>query len=259
MKQIVTAAILTVMIFSSVIFYSCEKKKTEGAGTAMFYACLDCGKGILSIYVDDKNAGTLTSFIYSCDPADGQTVNVLTYNPGLGTHTYKVFGQNGGLLKQGSFEVTADKQTKINVDPCSSSSGGGGGGSTTCSSLLKSLGSVSTQNSTGVYGDWGAWYKVADVGNGAMYISFKLTYCFTLDGELAIAGYPKYRIKNTCTNGGTCKMDFSFEYSDCDGVKKTENIYAQDLDHAYTDENSGMWFMGKNITQSFVSSSIVID
>ncbi len=77
MKQILTTTILTVLIFSSVIFYSCEKKKAEGAGTAMFYACLDCGKGMLSIYVDNKNIGTLTSFIYACDPYDGQTDNVL--------------------------------------------------------------------------------------------------------------------------------------------------------------------------------------
>ncbi len=243
MKQLITTTFFTITIFCITVFISCEKKKTEGAGTAMFYICLDCGYGIITVHVDGKIAGTLDSYIYSCSPYDGQTEKVLSNNSGIGTHTYKVYAQNGDLLKQGSFEITADKQTKINLELCTSS--GGNGGATTCSNLLKNLGSISSQNSTGSYGNWGSWYKVADVGNGAMYISFKLTYCFVLDGDLAIAGYPKYRLKNTCTNGGTCKMDFSFEYTDCDGIAKIENIYSKELDHSYTEENDGLRFLEK--------------
>ncbi len=122
-KIILTTAFLILTVFTAVLFTSCSKKSKEGAGTVMFYVCVDCGFGHLSVKIDGQYVGSLDSYLLACDPYDGQTENVLNASPGLGSHTYEVTGQSGGNWS-GSFTIDEKNQTKIKVDCAGGSSTG---------------------------------------------------------------------------------------------------------------------------------------
>jgi hypothetical protein len=260
MKTTFLTTIITLLIFSSVAFFSCKKTSKYGAGNgkAMFWTRIATG-GPISVTLNGETK--IIEYYYFDVPTGCELEDMVSWVLPAGTYNFSATDGASGNWSS-SITITEGECNDIEFLDGSSTGGGGGGGgggTTACSDLIKGYGSVATQTSTGVYGNWGNWHKVADVGNGAVYISFKLTYCFLLSGDLAVAGYPKWRIQNTCTNGGNCKLDFAFEYTDCDGVAHTQNEYNIDLDHAYTDEDPGMWFFGKNISKSYVASSIKID
>jgi hypothetical protein len=112
-KNIFVIALLTLLV------YACNRKSQH---TVMFYMCEACDLGGLSIYIDDRLAGTLDTYIDNCEPKTGETKNVFVYKPNYRSHTYTVKSTEG-LLWQGSFSNDERKQVKIKLE-CSGSSNG---------------------------------------------------------------------------------------------------------------------------------------
>lgn len=221
-----------------------------GGGTgisAMFWASdLGCGPITVNFYGQQKQITASSTSAPSCGTNGFATFDNLPYI--ITGYTASC----SSLSWSGSVSTTPGTCTKIQLTRANATGGGGGGGGT-CAGLLTGYGTVTSISSP--YGAWSSWSKVANVGNGAVYISFYLNGC---SGGYVI-GYPKYRIQNTCTNGGNCFLSFKFEYADCAGVRHLEYVSSLALNSSYIMQNSGMWFLGKNITQSFVPSTVTVN
>ncbi|MBK8611716.1 MAG: hypothetical protein IPL84_17720 [Chitinophagaceae bacterium] len=214
-----------------------------GTGTptqAIFWTASNFGCGPINVTCNGvtKQITSYTSSAPSCGSAGFATFS-------LGYGTYSFTASCSGYSWSGTVSTTPGACTKTQL---TLSGGGGGGGG--CGGQITAYGSVVGVSTP--LNVWTSWYKVADVGNGAVYISFKLFGC---SGPYVI-GYPKYRIQNTCTNIPICRLSFKFEWADCGGVKYLETISGLALNSAYIDEDPGLWFLGKNVTQSYVPSSV---
>jgi hypothetical protein len=105
-------------------------------------------------------------------------------------------------------------------------------------------------------GSWSPWFRVADIGNGSVSVSYKLN---GMDKQGNIIGWPRWRIKNTCTNlDSLCYFNFRFEYTDSEGKLRSTGINVLKLCREFVDESKGNWFMGNTITQTVIPGSMVI-
>jgi hypothetical protein len=138
-------ALITISLF--VGFASCTKK---GKDQVIFYVCNDCGVGGITVEVDGTVAGTLNSYLLACDPADGQTDNVVSVHPSEGSHTYKAYGATGGSWS-GTFNTDTKHAVKIQL----ACSGNGNNNTNTGCNAYNLTGSWMRQNDGGCSGSAG--------------------------------------------------------------------------------------------------------
>ncbi len=98
-------------------------------------------------------------------------------------------------------------------------------------------------------GTWSQWYGVS---NG-VYVSFKLSHCE--NGMLS--GYSFYRT-NTTIGGVKGWLRFRYEFRDCEGDIRSEGV-SVDLSKVGVDDNMGQWFMGNQVTKTYIGGSIDVD
>lgn len=98
-------------------------------------------------------------------------------------------------------------------------------------------------------GTWSQWYGVS---NG-VYVSYKLSHC--VNGMLS--GYSFYRT-NTTIAGVKGWLRFRYEYRDCSGDIQSEGVDV-DLSKVGVDDNMGQWFMGNQVTKTYIGGSIDVD
>lgn len=198
--------------------------------------------GIITVNINGASQ-TITKYYTSGSPSCG-TSGCATFDLKPGSYNFTASGNN--LSWNDNITVTSGGCRQMQL------TGSTVGGVTCGSSSIKAFGTIGSSSGTG--GNWTAWYKVADVGNGAMYVSYKISTC----GSNGLNGYSFYRVKNTCTNLPKCTLNFQYEYKDCSGKLNSGAVYANKLDHEYIDEKQGYWFLGYQITKSFVSGSVTI-
>lgn len=101
-------------------------------------------------------------------------------------------------------------------------------------SLLSLFGTIN------VYSQWTNWYKVADAGNGAVYVSFKMS-------THGCDGYSYYRTNNTCTSLDKCSLRFDI-ICNCNSVNKTESVLVNLKTHGIDgDGQDGKWFGASSV------------